>query len=81
MLKLWPNNGPLPYFWEIIVSLIALFLPFMVAYFVTAWYAAIAVKDKAVKSGRPPTLPYIIPWLGHMFDFLSDGGRLLASGV
>jgi hypothetical protein len=81
MFQLLSNNEPLPYFWEIITSLTALFLPFVVTYFVTAWRAATAFNGKTVTSGRPPTLPYIVPWLGHVFDFLSDGGRLVASGV
>lgn len=81
MLQLLSNNEPLPYFWGTLTSLIAFSLPFVVTYFVTALKAATTVKDETVKSGRPPTLPYAIPWLGHMFDFLSDGDRLLASGV
>jgi hypothetical protein len=81
MLQIFSNNGLFPYWLEITTTLIALFLPFVVTYTITTWKAATAVQGRTVKSGRPPTLPYMIPWLGHVFDFLSDGSRVLAAGV
>ena len=79
MLKLLSRVGP--YGWEITTALIAILLPFVLTYIITTWNAATAAKDKSAASTRPPTLPYMIPWLGHAVEFISDGGRVLAAGV
>jgi hypothetical protein len=79
MLQLLSKVGPYPYRWEIIATLIALFLPFVLTYIATTWQAATAAKRKI--AGSPPTLPYMIPWLGHAISFMADGGRLLTAGV
>jgi hypothetical protein len=81
MLQLLSSNGQFLYWWEISTTLNALLLPFVVTYSITIWKAATAVQGQTMKSGRPPTLPYMIPWLGHVFDFLSDGSHVLAAGV
>lgn len=70
--------------WEIraILSSLLVFIgPFLMTWTITSWNAkrAIAVAQ-TVSPGlkRPPTLPYYIPFLGHAFQFMGNGGRLMS---
>jgi hypothetical protein len=66
---------------KVVITIFALFLPFVLTYFTTSWRAAAASQSNVVRRKHPPTLPYTIPWLGHVFEFLADGGALLAKGA
>ena len=66
--------------WRIATAL-AILAPLLFTYLVTLWESTppTAQKDGTLK--RPPTLPYVIPYLGHLPAFGWDGNSLMRSAV
>ena len=63
---------------------IAVLGPFLSTWLVTSWKArrAIALAE-STPSGlkRPPTLPYAVPFIGHLIQFMWDGTSFLSNAA
>ena len=63
---------------------LAVLAPFLSTWLVTSWKArrAIAVAE-TTPSGlkRPPTLPYAVPFIGHLIQFMWNGHSLLSNAA
>jgi hypothetical protein len=66
--------------WRIIVAL-AILTPLLFTYLVTLWESIPPRPRKDGTLRRPPTLPYVVPWLGHLPAFGWDGNSLLRNAV
>lgn len=58
--------------------------PFLSTWLVTSWKArrAIAVAETTPAGlKRPPTLPYVVPFIGHLFQFMWDGHSFLSKAA
>ena len=80
------------YFWtsrRVPVSLITLAVvvvlsPFLFTLLFTLWKArrVIAVAESTPPGlKRPPTLPYAVPYIGHLFRFMLDGHSLMSNAA
>ncbi len=75
----------LPRYWGLRVPILfalAVTGPLFLTLLITSWSArrAVAVaKRTAPGLKRPPTLPYVIPFVGHVFQFMRDGHRFMSS--
>lgn len=61
---------------------LALLGPFLSTWLVTSWKArrAIALAETTPPGlKRPPTLPYAIPFIGHLIQFMWDGNSFLSN--
>jgi hypothetical protein len=66
--------------WRITVAL-AILTPLLFTYLSTFWESTSALRQKDATLRRPPTLPYVLPWLGHLPAFGRDGNSLLRRAV
>lgn len=67
-----------------VILTLAVLAPFLSTWLVTSWKArrAIAVAE-ATPPGhkRPPTFPYAVPFIGHLFQFMWDGPSFMSSAA
>jgi hypothetical protein len=76
-------TSPQEWNWTL-TALIATILPFAYTYLKTSWDAAgthAAAERQQSGHKRPPTLPYAVPVLAHLFSYISDGSHLLAKAA
>lgn len=67
----------------VLLTLVVL-APFLSTLLVTSWRArrAIAVAEITPPGlKRPPTLPYAIPFIGHLFQFMWDGHWFMSNAA
>lgn len=62
--------------WKVI-SALTLCVPFLLTYFITLWNSTAAIRYKNATLKRPPTYPYVIPWLGHLISYGLDADSFL----
>lgn len=63
---------------------LAVLAPFLSTWLVTSWKARCAITlAETTPPGlkRPPTLPYAIPFIGHLFQFLWDRSSFLSNAA
>jgi len=72
--------GSLSWDWRITTAL-AILAPLLFTYLTTLWESTPPHIQENRTLKRPPTLPYVIPWLGHLPAFGWDGNSLMRSAV
>jgi hypothetical protein len=72
--------GPRNWDWRITVA-VAILTPLLFTYLVTLWESTSPLRQKNAALKHPPTLPYVLPWLGHMPAFGMDGNSLLRAAA
>jgi hypothetical protein len=66
--------------WKITVA-VAVLAPLLFTYLATLWESTTLIRQKNGRLKRPPTLPYVLPYLGHLPSFGVDGNSLLRAAV
>jgi hypothetical protein len=71
------------YRWELLTAVCVL-LPLVTTYVVTliaSWWVMRRARDGEKEAKKPPTLPYVIPFLGHLVRYMRDGQKTTMDGV
>lgn len=77
----------LPRYWDLRAAVfltLAVAFPFFLTLLITSWRArrAFAVAETTAPGlKRPPTLPYAVPFLGHLFQFMRDGNSFMLNAA
>lgn len=63
---------------------LAVLAPFLLTWLVTSWKARRAIALAEITPAglkRPPTLPYAVPFIGHLIQFLWDRGSFMSNAA
>ena len=61
-------------------ALLVIVMPLVLTYLVSWWNSALPCRQ-ANGLKRPPTVPYVLPYIGHSIEFGTNGRGFLMSNV